>query len=60
MSGASQKKRFAVIDCEDAPKWTGHHHIWIASIGCDRESWYVNLCVGTRHRSRNDGCWSCS
>jgi hypothetical protein len=33
------KKRFAVIDCEDGPEWHGHHYIWIATVGCDRESW---------------------
>jgi hypothetical protein len=35
------KRRFAVIDCEDGSEWQGHHHIWIASVGCDRESWCV-------------------
>mmetsp|Transcript_45563 Transcript_45563/g.85073 ORF Transcript_45563/g.85073 Transcript_45563/m.85073 type:complete len:414 (+) Transcript_45563:113-1354(+) len=36
---ANRKGRFAVIDCEDASKWEGHHHIWIAALACERETW---------------------
>jgi len=36
---APPPRRFAVIDCEDAPKWRGHHQIWVAVYGRAGERW---------------------
>lgn len=34
-------RRFAVIDCEDAPKWAGHEKLWIDALAGDDASWSV-------------------
>ena len=33
------RTKFAVIDCEDAPKWAGHESIWVAAYGRPGEHW---------------------
>ena len=35
----SERTKFAVIDCEDAPKWAGHESIWVAAYGRPGEHW---------------------
>lgn len=34
--------KFAVIDCEDAPKWAGHESIRVAAYGRPGEHWRVH------------------
>jgi hypothetical protein len=38
------RTKFAVIDCEDAPKWEGHESIWVAAYGRPGEHWCVAWC----------------
>jgi len=35
----SSRTRFAVLDCEDAPRWRGHESIWVAAYGRPGEHW---------------------
>ena len=35
----TERTKFAVIDCEDAPKWAGHESIWVAAYGRPGEHW---------------------
>lgn len=32
-------RRYAVLDCEDAPHWAGHHENWIALLARPGEDW---------------------
>ena len=35
----TERTKFAVIDCEDAPTWAGHESIWVAAYGRPGEHW---------------------
>lgn len=39
MAAAGMRTRFAVLDCEDAPKWVGHESVWVAAYGRPGEHW---------------------
>ena len=36
--------RFAVLDCEDAAKWSAHEKLWIAALGQDDDEWLHFRC----------------
>ena len=48
----AERTKFAVIDCEDAPKWAGHESIWVAAYGRPGEHW----CGAIRAAKR----WACT
>lgn len=39
--------KYAVIDCEDAEKWSGHEKIWTTVLGRPGDQWWVFLMQGT-------------
>lgn len=47
-----QRNKFAVIDCEDAPKWAGHESIWVAAYGRPGEHWCARAAPWVAHTDR--------
>lgn len=39
LSRPPRKRRFAVLDCEDREKWTGHERYWIEPLRRDGQDW---------------------
>ncbi len=40
-AATTRPRRFAVLDCEDAPKWEGHERFWLEGLRRDNDHWSV-------------------